>query len=196
MKVILPPLPFEKDSLEPYISEKTLEVHYEKHHKGYVEKLKKLIKNTPDEDRSLDQLIDESQGEIFNNAAQIWNHNFYWNSIKPVGGGNPKGELADALKRDFGSVSEFKKLFGEAAKSRFGSGWAWLVVHQKKLMIVTTSNADNPLVKKQTPLITLDVWEHAYYLDYQNKRDKYIQVFFKNLINWDFALSNLKELEF
>ncbi len=191
MKFELPQLPYKFDALEPYISRRTLEIHYEKHHKDYLQQLKDEIEGTSKADQSLEQLICTSQGSVFNNAAQVWNHTFYWNSMKPRGGDEPSGDLADGIKRDFGSLAKFKKSFTEAAKSQFGSGWAWLVLANGKLSIETTPDAQNPLAGDHKPLVALDVWEHAYYLDYQNERKKYIESCLDHLINWDFAAKNL-----
>jgi superoxide dismutase, Fe-Mn family len=192
MKFELPPLPYEFDALEPYISRRTLEFHYEKHHRDYLQNLKEEIDGTPKADKTLEQLIGASQGSIFNNAAQVWNHTFYWNSLKPQGGAEPPADLADGIKRDFGSYAEFRKLFTEAATTQFGSGWAWLVLASGKLSIVTTPDAYNPLTEDQKPLFAVDVWEHAYYLDYQNERRKYVESCLDHLVNWEFATKNLR----
>jgi Fe-Mn family superoxide dismutase len=194
MAFSLPPLPYDKNALAPYISAETLEYHHGKHHQAYVTNLNKLTEGKPEANKSLEDVITSSEGPVFNNAAQIWNHTFYWSSIKPGGGGQPAGDLADAIKRDFGSIDKFTEEFTNAAATQFGSGWAWLVVGKdKKLAVTKTSNADLPLKYGQRALVTIDVWEHAYYIDYRNARPKYIEVFLKNLVNWDFALQNLKK---
>jgi superoxide dismutase, Fe-Mn family len=194
MAFSLPPLPYDKNALAPYISAETLEYHHGKHHQAYVTNLNKLTEGKPEASKSLEEVITSSEGPVFNNAAQIWNHTFYWSSMKPAGGGQPTGDLADAIKRDFGSIDKFNEEFTNAAATQFGSGWAWLVVGKdKKLAVTKTSNADLPMKYGQRALVTIDVWEHAYYIDYRNARPKYIEVFLKNLVNWDFALQNLKK---
>jgi Fe-Mn family superoxide dismutase len=186
----LPPLPYAKDALAPHISEETLEYHYGKHHQTYVTNLNNLVPGTEFEGKSLEEIIKTSSGGIFNNAAQIWNHTFYWNSLSPNGGGEPTGELANAINRTFGSFEEFKEAFTKCAVTTFGSGWAWLVKNPNgTLELVSTSNAGCPLTEGQTPLLTCDVWEHAYYIDYRNARPKYLEAFW-NLVNWDFAAKN------
>ncbi|MFO8066903.1 MAG: superoxide dismutase [Bacteroidales bacterium] len=181
----LPALPFDKDSLEPHISKNTLEFHYGKHHQAYVNKLNDLIKGTKFEKSSLEDIVKNSDGGVFNNAAQIWNHTFYWSCISPMGGGEPKGKLKDAINEDFGSFEKFKEEFSNAAATLFGSGWAWLVKDkQGKLQIMQESNAGNPMTKGLKPLLTCDVWEHAYYLDYQNKRPDYIKAFWE-VVDWE-----------
>ncbi len=194
MAFSLPPLPYDKGALAPHISAETLDFHYGKHHQAYVTNLNKLLEGKPEASKSLEEIILSSEGGVFNNAAQIWNHTFYWHSMKPNGGGQPTGDLADAIKRDFGSVDEFSKKFSEAATTQFGSGWAWLVLGKdKKLSVTKTGNADLPLKHGEKALLTIDVWEHAYYIDYRNARPKYIETFVKSLVNWDFALENLKK---
>ncbi len=194
MAFSLPPLPYDKGALAPHISAETLEFHHGKHHQAYVTNLNKFLEGKPDANKSLEEIILSSEGPIFNNAAQVWNHTFYWHSMKPHGGGQPSGDLADAIKRDFGSVDEFSKKFSEAAAGQFGSGWAWLVLGKdKKLSVTKTSNADLPLKHGEKALLTIDVWEHAYYIDFRNARPKYIETFLKSLVNWDFALENLKK---
>jgi Fe-Mn family superoxide dismutase len=194
MRFELPPLPYEKSALEPHISARTLEFHYEKHHRGYLDKLKKAIGDTPRAEMSLVQIIRESEGDVFNLAAQVWNHSFYWDSMRPGGGGEPTGELASAIERDFGDYATFAKQFAAAANGEFGSGWGWLVLsRQGTLAVINSSDAENPLQSGQTPLLTVDVWEHAYYLDYQNERDKYVSGFVDHLINWDFAERNFAD---
>ena len=180
-------LPFAKDALVPYISVETLEYHYGKHHKTYVDNLNKLIPGTAFENSSLEDIIRKASGGIFNNAAQVWNHTFYWNCLSPKGGGEPSGALALAITRDFGSFTQFKEKFTNAAVTLFGSGWAWLVKNNDgSLAIEATSNAGNPLKDGKKPLLTCDVWEHAYYIDYRNARAKYVEAYW-NIVNWDFA---------
>ncbi len=187
----LPPLPYPKNALEPHISEETLEYHYGKHHNTYVVNLNNLIAGTEFENQSLEDIIKNSDGGIFNNAAQVWNHTFYWNCLSPNGGGEPDGALADAINAKFGSFEQFKKDFSAACVTNFGSGWTWLVKNASgELEIVKTSNAGCPLTAGQTPLLTCDVWEHAYYIDYRNARPSYVEAFW-NLVNWDFVASNL-----
>ncbi len=190
-------LPYDMAALEPHMSKQTFEFHYGKHHAGYVTNLNNLIKDTPMADMSLDDVVKGSFGDagktgIFNNAAQVWNHDFYWKSMKPNGGGAPTGELAAKIDADLGGLDKFKEAFKAAGATQFGSGWAWLVNDNGTLKITKTGNAENPLVHGQTPLLTMDVWEHAYYLDYQNRRPDYITTFLDSLINWDFAAANLK----
>lgn len=184
MKHVLPKLPYSPEALEPYISKKTIEYHYGKHHMTYVQKLNDLIPGTPFAESGLEEIIMKADGGIFNNAAQVWNHTFYWESFTGNGGGEPGGALLDAINRDFGSFDQFKEAFTQAAATLFGSGWAWLVKGPGgKLEIVQTGNADNPLKSGLTPLLTCDVWEHAYYLDYQNRRPEYISAFWK-IVDW------------
>jgi superoxide dismutase, Fe-Mn family len=197
MTITLPELPFEKDSLAPFISEKTIDFHYGKHHKTYVNNLVKMIENTDLETETLESIIKKTVGDsskegIFNNAAQVWNHTFYWHSISPSGGGIPTGNIAEKIKTDFGGFEKFVEEFKNAGLTQFGSGWAWLILKEGKLEVTKTSNADTPFAHGLKPLVTVDVWEHAYYLDYQNKRVEYIENFIKNLINWEFADSLLK----
>ncbi len=188
----LPELPYPMNALEPHISEETLQYHYGKHHQAYVNKLNGLVPNTEFETMSLDEVVMKSSGGVFNNAAQIWNHTFYWHSMKPNGGGEPDGELADAIKKAFGSLEAFKEQFTNSALTRFGSGWAWLVRNASgELEIISTPNADNPMTVGLTPLLTCDVWEHAYYVDTRNDRAKYVSNFWQ-LVNWDFVAKNLK----
>lgn len=196
MFIRLPELPYAKEALEPYISAKTLEFHYGKHHAGYVEKLNGLIKGTQLAEETLENIIkkttkDASQSAIFNNAAQVWNHSFYWQCMKKEGGGIPSGAIADKLKADLGGYDKFIEEFKKTGLGQFGSGWAWLVLKEGKLEVMKTSNADTPIAHDVRPLLTLDVWEHAYYLDYQNKRGDYIDSYIKNLLNWDFINSLL-----
>ncbi len=192
MKFELAPLPYAKTALAPHMSEETFSFHYEKHHQAYMTNLKNLLEGKPEAEKSLEEIVKTSSGKVFNNAAQVWNHDFFWKSMKPAGGGEPSGALAEAITRDFGSYAEFKKQFADAAVGQFGSGWAWLVKEGDKLKIVTTSNAETPLTKGQTALITCDVWEHAYYIDYRNLRAKFVEVFLASLVNWDFAAANFK----
>ena len=191
MAIELPPLPYEKNALEPHISAETLEFHHDKHHAAYVTNLNKLIAGTEFEGMELEEIVRKSSGGVFNNAAQTWNHTFYWNSMKPNGGGEPTGKLADAINKAFGSVEKFKEEFAKMGASNFGSGWTWLVQRPDgSLGIVNTSNAGTPITGSDKPLFTCDVWEHAYYIDYRNARPKYLEAFW-NLVNWDFAAKNL-----
>jgi Fe-Mn family superoxide dismutase len=197
MTIELPALPYANDALLPHISERTLDFHYGKHHQAYVTNLNNLMKGTDLENASLEDVIRATAGKpgkaaIFNNAAQVWNHTFYWNSLSPKGGGVPRGFIADLIKNNFGSYDEFFELFKAAAVTQFGSGWAWLILDGTSLKITKTTNADTPFAHGQKPLLTVDVWEHAYYLDYQNRRPDYVSVFLSNLVNWDFANANLK----
>jgi Fe-Mn family superoxide dismutase len=189
----LPKLPFAKNALAPHISEETLEYHYGKHHAAYVNNLNQLVQGTKFADMPLDEIVKTAgPGGLFNNAAQHWNHSFYWNGMMPKGGGSPSGALATAINRDFKSFDEFVKQFSAAAVGQFGSGWAWLVQKSDgSLGIEKTANADNPLTAGQRPLLVCDVWEHAYYIDYRNARAKYVEAFW-NLVNWQFAASNMK----
>ncbi len=196
MAFTLPPLPYAHDALAPNISKETLEFHHDKHHQAYVTNLNKLIEGTPMDNDSLEDVIkasakDSSKAGIFNNSAQVWNHTFYWHSMKPAGGGKPTGEIAKRIDADFGSYEKFVEEFKVAGTTQFGSGWAWLVLDGGKLKVTKTGNADLPMVHGQTALLTMDVWEHAYYLDYQNKRPDYISTFLDKLVNWDFANENL-----
>jgi Fe-Mn family superoxide dismutase len=186
----LPTLPYAKDALQPHISAETLEYHYGKHHQAYVTNLNNLIKGTEFEALSLEDIILQSAGGVFNNAAQVWNHTFYWNCLSPNGGGAPTGALADAINAKWGSFDAFKEAFSKAAIGTFGSGWAWLVKNTAgELEIVSTSNAATPMTNGQTALMTCDVWEHAYYVDYRNARPKYVEIFW-NLVNWNFVAAN------
>jgi Fe-Mn family superoxide dismutase len=194
MAFTLTPLPYDKNALAPHISAETLDFHHGKHHQAYVTNLNKALEGKPEASKSLEDVILSSDGPVFNNAAQVWNHTFYWSSMKPNGGGQPTGDLADAIKRDFGSFEKFSEAFSNAAATQFGSGWAWLVLGKdKKLAVTKTPNADLPLKHGEKALLTIDVWEHAYYIDYRNARPKYIETFLKSLANWDFALENLKK---
>jgi Fe-Mn family superoxide dismutase len=195
---ILPPLPYAQNALDPVISANTISFHYGKHHKAYVDNLNKLIVGTEFADLPLEKIITETAGKvekapIFNNAAQAWNHTFYWNSLKPKGGGEPPSVLKKKIEASFGTVDACKKELVAAATTQFGSGWAWLVLDDEKLKVVKTSNADVPLTKGMKPLLNIDVWEHAYYLDYQNRRVDYLNVVIDKLINWGFAADNLKK---
>jgi Fe-Mn family superoxide dismutase len=194
MAFSLPPLPYDKNALAPHISAETLDFHYGKHHQAYVTNLNKLLEGKPEANKSLEEVILSSDGGVFNNAAQVWNHTFYWSSMKPNGGGQPTGDLAAAITRDFGSFEKFSEAFTTAGTTQFGSGWAWLVLGKdKKLSVTKTGNADLPLKHGEKALLTIDVWEHAYYIDYRNARPKYIETYLKSLVNWDFALENLKK---
>ena len=192
MAIELPPLPYEKNALEPNVSAETLEFHYGKHHQAYVTNLNNLIKGTEFENADLVDIIKKSSGGVFNNAAQVWNHTFYWNSMrKPLESNAPTGKLADAINKAFGSFDKFKEEFTKSAVGNFGSGWTWLVQRPDgSLGIVNTSNAATPITGSDKPLFTIDVWEHAYYIDYRNARPKYVESFWQ-LVNWDFAASNL-----
>jgi Fe-Mn family superoxide dismutase len=191
MSFELPPLPYPKDALQPHMSAETFDYHHGKHHAAYVAKLNELTQGKPEANKSLEEIIRSSEGPLFNNAAQVWNHTFFWNCMKPSGGGAPKGDLADAINRDFGGLDKFKEQFTAAAVGRFGSGWAWLVQDKGKLSITTTPNAETPITTSAKPLLTIDVWEHAYYIDYRNARPKFCEVFLANLVNWDFAAKTL-----
>ncbi len=186
----LPPLPYAPDALEPTISKETIEYHYGKHHQTYVTNLNNLVANGEFKDASLEEIIQRASGGIFNNAAQIWNHTFYWNGLSPNGGGAPTGALAEAIDKAFGSFDEFKQKFAASAAANFGSGWTWLVKNgDGGLEIVNTSNAANPMTDGKTPLLTVDVWEHAYYIDYRNARPKYLEEIW-NIVNWEFVAGN------
>lgn len=191
MNFTLPPLPYAKDALEPYVSGLTMEVHYEKHHRGYLEKLRKLLAGKPEENASLDHLVRTAEGDVFDNAAQVWNHTFFWSCMKANGGGRPTGEIAKRIDAAFGSYDKFAEQFKAAAVGRFGSGWGWLVRDGGELKIMSTPNAETPLAQGKVALLTVDVWEHAYYLDYQNRRPDFVQAFLDHLVNWDFVAQNL-----
>ncbi|WP_455210888.1 superoxide dismutase [Fe] [Kaarinaea lacus] len=187
----LPPLPYANDALQPHISAETIEFHYGKHHQTYVTNLNNLIKGTEFESASLEDIIKKSSGGLFNNAAQVWNHTFYWNCLSPNGGGEPSGAVADAINKAFGSFAEFKEKFTTSAVTNFGSGWTWLVKNSDgSVEIFNTSNAGCPMTDGKTALLTVDVWEHAYYIDYRNARPKYMEAFW-SLVNWDFVAKNL-----
>lgn len=196
----LPALPYDKNALTPHISSETLDYHHGKHHAAYVKKLNDLVPGTAYEGKSLEEIIKASANDnqaVFNNAAQVWNHTFYWHCLSPNGGGEPSGPLAEAIMRDFGTLDHFKEEFKAAATSQFGSGWAWLASDSSgKLSIIKTPNAENPLSEGNgTAVLTCDVWEHAYYLDYQNKRPDYVDTFMNELVNWDFAAENYKKAQ-
>lgn len=196
MQIALPKLPYAYAALEPHISAATVEVHHDKHHRAYVEKTKALAREVHLQDEPLEALVRKSHGAarheaLFNNAAQAWNHSFYWRSLRPKGGGRPHGAIAGRIDTQFGSYEAFATEFAAAALGRFGSGWAWLVLEGDALAVTATSNADTPLVRGQVPLLTIDVWEHAYYLDRQNRRAEYVRAVIDHLLNWDFANENL-----
>jgi Fe-Mn family superoxide dismutase len=192
----LPPLPYKEDALAPAMSANTLSFHYGKHHKAYVDNLNKLTEGKRYAAMKLEEVVQQSAKEsadagIFTNAAQVWNHTFFWNSMQSGGGGTPSGPIFERIKADFGGFDAFKTQFAEAAKTQFGSGWAWLVLDGAKLKVIKTANADTPLAKGQKAILTCDVWEHAYYLDYQNRRPDYVTAFLDKLANWEFAATNL-----
>ena len=192
----LPPLPYADNALEPVISANTISFHHGKHHKTYVDNLHNLVKGTPFEGATLEKIVTDTAGKadqaaLFNNAAQIWNHTFYWHSLKPHGGGKPTGKLAQMIDASFGGYDEFRKQLSATTVSQFGSGWGWLVADHGALKVVKTANAEVPFTKGQKPLLTIDVWEHAYYLDHQNKRAAYVDAVIDRLLNWDFAAANL-----
>ncbi len=194
--ITLPELPYAKNALEPIISENTLNFHYGKHHQAYVTNLNGLIEGTDLAEKTLEEIIKSTHGDdvkagVFNNAAQVWNHSFYWNCMSPNGGGNPTGKIAEMIDADFGDFKSFKAEFKTAAMTQFGSGWAWLILEDGKLKIVKTGNAHTPVAHTGTPLLTIDVWEHAYYLDFQNRRPDYVDEFLGKLVNWDFVNENL-----
>jgi len=189
----LPDLPYDQSALAPYISAETLEYHHDKHHNTYVTTLNTLLQDSADRNETqqdLEKVIMGSEGPLFNNAAQVWNHSFYWQCMKPGGGGQPGGELAQAIGRAFGSYDAFVKEISQAGITQFGSGWAWLVLDGGALKVTKTGNADLPLKHGQTALLTIDVWEHAYYIDYRNLRAKYLEAFMTNVVNWDFVAAN------
>lgn len=196
MSFILPNLPYADNALEPHISAKTFEFHYGKHHKAYVDKANELVKGTPLDTMDLETAVCEAKkqgGPLFNNIGQIYNHNIFWLSMTPHGGGQPTGTLADRITADFGSYDAFKEQFIAGGVGQFGSGWVWLVDNKGKLEIVKTANADTPLTEGKTPLLVCDVWEHAYYLDFQNRRADFLKVFVENLVNWNFAAQQLEQ---
>jgi Fe-Mn family superoxide dismutase len=189
----LPPLPYAKDALVPHISAETFDYHHGKHHQAYVTNLNAAIAGKPEEKKSLEEIILSSDGPLFNNSAQVWNHTFFWNCMKPQGGGKPSGDLAAAIDRDFGGFDKFREQFVSTSVKQFGSGWGWLVAEGGKLKITSTSNADLPMKHKQTALFTVDVWEHAYYIDHRNARQKFVEAVVDHLANWDFVSENLKK---
>jgi Fe-Mn family superoxide dismutase len=190
----LPRLPYDVAALEPYLTRENMELHHDKHHQAYVTNLNKFVEQGKvDGSKSLEEIIVSADGPVFNNAAQVWNHTFFWNCMKPGGGGRPDGELAGAIEKDFGSFDQFKQQFADAAVSQFGSGWAWLVLDGGKLKVMKTANADLPMKHGQIALLTCDVWEHAYYPTYKNARAKYVENFLNNLVNWSFVASNLSK---
>ncbi|WP_429884467.1 superoxide dismutase [Geoalkalibacter halelectricus] len=196
MTLVLPELPFAPTALEPHISARTFEFHHGKHHKAYVDNGNKLLEGSDLKGLSMEEIMKKTAGDasksgIFNNVAQVWNHSFYWKCMKPGGGGAPTGKIAEKIKADFGGFDKFVEEFKTAGATQFGSGWAWLVLDGGKLKVTKTPNAECPLTQGMTPLLTMDVWEHAYYLDYQNRRPDYIATFIDKLINWDFVNANL-----
>jgi Fe-Mn family superoxide dismutase len=196
MAIQLPPLPYPDTALEPHYTAKTFGFHHGKHHKAYVDNLNKLIAGTPLEAKPLEEIITASAGDparaaLFNNSAQVWNHAFFWSCMRPGGGGRPQGDLAARIDAAFGSYEKFAEQFKAAAVGRFGSGWGWLALDGGTLKVVSTANADTPMTSRQTALLTVDVWEHAYYLDYQNRRPDFVQAFLDHLVNWDFVAANL-----
>ena len=192
MAFTLMTLPYSKDALAPHVSAETIDYHHGKHHNAYVTNLNKFVdEGKVDGKKTLEEIVKSSEGGVFNNAAQVWNHDFFWHSMKPAGGGAPTGKIAEAITRDFGSFDAFKKEFSEAAMTQFGSGWAWLVLDGGKLKVVKTPNAETPITKGQKAILTIDVWEHAYYIDYRNLRAKWVETWFASLVNWDFANANL-----
>jgi Fe-Mn family superoxide dismutase len=192
MSFELPQLPYAKDALVPYMSAETFDYHLSKHHAAYINKLNELIAGKPEANKSLEEIILSSDGALFNQAAQHWNHSFFWKCLRPNGGGKPSGDLAAAIDRDFGSYDAFKQQLAAKAVGQFGSGWAWLVAKDGKLSVTSTANADLPLKHGQSALLTIDVWEHAYYVDYRNARPVFVETVIDKLINWDFVAENLK----
>ena len=191
MTYTLPALPFEKDALEPYMSAETLDFHYGKHHQTYVTNFNNLVKDSPFADKTIEDVIRGASGGLYNNAAQAWNHSFFWQGLKPAGGGEPTGALLDAINQKWGDFAAFKAAFAQSAAGNFGSGWTWLIKKADgTLDILNTGAAGNPLTENATPLLCLDVWEHAYYIDYRNARPKFIDAFLEHLVNWDFAAQN------
>jgi len=187
MKIELPALPYARDALAPHISAETLDFHHGKHHRAYVDKVNELVAGTPQAGRTLEEIIRVAEGALFNAAAQSWNHAFYWHSMRAKGGGEPAGAVAEAIRRDFGSYAEFRRLFKDAAVSQFGSGWAWLVLAGGKLEVTSTHDADLPMKHGQKALLACDVWEHAYYIDYRNARARYVDAFLDHLVAWDWV---------
>lgn len=199
MTIMQSTLPYEQNALEPYISAETLSYHYDKHHRGYVDKLNKLIDGTPYAGLSLEDIVikarEDAAIDILNNALQVWNHTFLWESMSPNGGSMPEGRIKQLVEENFGDLDTFRKRFTDAALSHFGSGWVWLVLDGPKLRILSTGNADSPVGTHMVPLMTLDVWEHAYYIDYRNERARYVDTFLDKLVNWKFAAANLRGIE-
>lgn len=197
MNIAQPKLPYELDALEPHVSKETMRYHFEKHHRGYFDKLEKLVAGTPYETLTLEEIIDRAresaQLDILNNALQVWNHRFLWSSMSPNGGQKPNGRISKLVEDSFGDIDTFKREFRDAALSVFGSGWTWLVEDRGKLRIITSGNADSPVGTALTPLLVIDVWEHAYYIDHRNDRARFVDTFLSRLINWDFAAANLRE---
>ena len=196
MRASLPQLPYPYDALEPHISQATMELHHDKHHRAYLDKAKALAKQVRLADQPLERIIQQTAGQevhraLFNNAAQAWNHAFFWRSLRPSGGGEPQGEIAEHIEVDFGGYAAFAEQFAAVAVGQFGSGWAWLVLDNDRLVVTATSNADTPLARGQVPLLAIDVWEHAYYLDHRNRRADYVVGVIGHLLNWDFANRNL-----
>lgn len=187
MKFELPPLPYAKEDLEPHMGRETLEFHYEKHHRGYLTKLQGLIGDKPEVQKDLEEIIRTSSGGVFNNAAQVWNHTFFWNCMQAKGGGEPGGDVGNRIRDAFGSWEKFCETFTQTGLGRFGSGYVWLVLDGGQIKCVESLNADNPMVKGQTPILTCDLWEHAYYLDHRNDRGKFLDTFLKHLVNWEYV---------
>ncbi|MCC6216603.1 MAG: superoxide dismutase [Polyangiaceae bacterium] len=192
MEFEVAPLPYAKNALEPFMKAETLEFHFEKHHKGYMTNLKGLLEGKPEASRPLVEVIRGSSGGVFNNAAQVWNHTFFWDGLRPGGGGEPAGEVGDLLRRDFGSYGAFREAFVKAGLGRFGSGYAWLVLSEGKAKLIDTPNAETPLTTSDVPLFTVDVWEHAYYLDHRNLRKAFLETVLDHLVNWEFVAKNLR----
>ncbi len=195
MKFELTPLPYAKHALEPHMGRETLEYHYEKHHRGYLDTLQKLLAGSSESEKSLEDIIRTTEGKVFNNAAQVWNHTFFWNCMEPKGGGEPGGELLHLIRDTFGSFRDFQESFIAAGTGRFGSGYVWLVFDGTRVRCSNTLNAENPLMQKQTPLLTCDVWEHAYYLDHRNDRRRHLDVFLRHLVNWEFVAEQLARVQ-
>lgn len=194
MRFEIPPLPYGKDALEPHLGAETLAYHYDKHHRGYLKKLEQIIAGTPTAWQDLEEIIRTSEGGVFNNAAQVWNHSFYWNCMMPNGGGEPRGELRTAIESAFGSLEGFRRRFVTVAVNHFGSGYVWLQreATQRRLSVRSTADAENPLTERIQPLLTADLWEHAYYLDYRNNREAYVQAFLDHLVNWEFVAATFE----
>ena len=196
MDLRLPDLPYAKDALEPHLGAATVHEHYEKHHRGYLRKLARIVEGKPEAERSLEDLVRTGEGDLFHNAAQLWNHDFYWRSLRPGGGGRPVGVILERIEADLGGFAGFRERFAEAATGHFGSGWAWLAADgQGRLRVLATHDADNPLCQGLRPLLTVDVWEHAYYLDYRSERDRYVEAVLDHLLDWSFAVENLQRAD-